>query len=199
MSPRQPAQQQLPTTTTTTTQVNTNTGDHTMLNRLMDMVAALQDQVNNLPQERVIPPQTTTTSTIPIQQEGTLPLLDDDVQIESHFSTPPIDEPAIRDESTQPTITSTTAFERPAYTSNTGHKLKASDFPNFYGKDNEDVDEWIEKVSAIFGYSSILETPMPRFSSSCLESSRTTLLPGSPVSASLCEQVLEHGTSGSIL
>ena len=32
-------------------------------------------------------------------------------------------------------------------------KIKPSDLPKFYGKDNEDVDEWIEKVSAIFTYS----------------------------------------------
>jgi hypothetical protein len=38
-------------------------------------------------------------------------------------------------------------------TSNNGHKLKASDFPSFHGKDNEDMDEWIEKVSAIFEFS----------------------------------------------
>ncbi|KAJ9118443.1 hypothetical protein QFC24_006089 [Naganishia onofrii] len=29
-------------------------------------------------------------------------------------------------------------------------KLKASDLPKFSGKDNEDVDQWIEKVSAIY-------------------------------------------------
>jgi hypothetical protein len=32
-------------------------------------------------------------------------------------------------------------------------KIKPSDLPKFYGKDTEDVDEWIEKVSAIFTYS----------------------------------------------
>lgn len=32
-------------------------------------------------------------------------------------------------------------------------KIKPSDLPKFYGKDNEDIDEWIEKVSAIFTYS----------------------------------------------
>jgi hypothetical protein len=46
------------------------------------------------------------------------------------------------------------------YTSNSTYtnehprsKIKPSDLPKFFGKDNEDVDEWIEKVSAIFTYS----------------------------------------------
>ncbi|KAJ9092094.1 hypothetical protein QFC21_006959 [Naganishia friedmannii] len=33
------------------------------------------------------------------------------------------------------------------------NRIKPSDLPKFYGKDTEDVDEWIEKVSAIFTYS----------------------------------------------
>jgi transposase InsO family protein len=33
------------------------------------------------------------------------------------------------------------------------NKIKPSDLPKFFGKDNEDIDEWIEKVSAIFTYS----------------------------------------------
>jgi hypothetical protein len=151
MSPRQPIQLQPSTATNATTQANNNTGDDTILHRLMDMVAALQNQVDNLQQDRAITPQPNITATNPIQQEGSLPLLDDDDHINSNFGTPPIDQPAIRDEPTE-SITATN-LQRPVYTTNTGHKLKASDFPNFYGKDNEDIDEWIEKVSAIFEYS----------------------------------------------
>jgi hypothetical protein len=44
----------------------------------MDMVAALQNQVNNLQQERAILFQATAIGAIPIRQEGTLPLPDDD-------------------------------------------------------------------------------------------------------------------------
>jgi hypothetical protein len=50
-------------------------------------------------------------------------------------------EPSYREASYTPT-TATTYPHRP--------KIKASDLPKFYGKDNEDVDQWIEKVSAIF-------------------------------------------------
>jgi hypothetical protein len=32
-------------------------------------------------------------------------------------------------------------------------KIKASDLPKFYGKDHEDIDQWIEKVDAIHEYS----------------------------------------------
>jgi hypothetical protein len=34
-----------------------------------------------------------------------------------------------------------------------GTRLKASDLPKFNGRDNEDVDQWIEKVTAIFDFS----------------------------------------------
>jgi transposase InsO family protein len=40
-----------------------------------------------------------------------------------------------------------------AYSNERRSKLKASDLPKFYGKDTEDVDDWIEKVSAITTYS----------------------------------------------
>lgn len=39
-------------------------------------------------------------------------------------------------------------------------KLKASDLPKFYGKDSEDVDQWIEKVSAIFEYSGVHDSDL---------------------------------------
>ncbi|KAJ9128117.1 hypothetical protein QFC24_000409 [Naganishia onofrii] len=39
-------------------------------------------------------------------------------------------------------------------------KLKASDLPKFSGKDNEDVDQWIEKVSAIFEYSGVHDSDL---------------------------------------
>ncbi|KAJ9102240.1 hypothetical protein QFC19_004785 [Naganishia cerealis] len=39
-------------------------------------------------------------------------------------------------------------------------KIKASDLPKFSGKDNEDVDQWIEKVSAIFEYSGVNDTDL---------------------------------------
>jgi hypothetical protein len=39
-------------------------------------------------------------------------------------------------------------------------KLKASDLPKFYGKDREDVDQWIEKVSAIFEYSGVHDSDL---------------------------------------
>lgn len=52
------------------------------------------------------------------------------------------------------------AFREGTYASNISHsgdhtrsKLKPSDLPKFYGKDTEDVDDWIEKVSAITTYS----------------------------------------------
>jgi hypothetical protein len=41
-------------------------------------------------------------------------------------------------------------------------KIKPSDLPKFYGKDNEDIDEWIEKVSAIFTYSGARDTELLR-------------------------------------
>jgi hypothetical protein len=40
-----------------------------------------------------------------------------------------------------------------AYSNERRSKLKASDLPKFYGKDTEDVGDWIEKVSAITTYS----------------------------------------------
>ena len=52
------------------------------------------------------------------------------------------------------------AFREGTYASNISHsgdhtrsKLKPSDLPKFYGKDTEDVDDWIDKVSAITTYS----------------------------------------------
>ncbi|KAI5454141.1 hypothetical protein NCC49_005131 [Naganishia albida] len=42
------------------------------------------------------------------------------------------------------------------------NKIKLSDLPKFYGKDNEDIDEWIEKVSAIFTYSGARDTELLR-------------------------------------
>jgi hypothetical protein len=39
-------------------------------------------------------------------------------------------------------------------------KLKASDLPKFYGKDSEDVDQRIEKVSAIFEYSGVHDSDL---------------------------------------
>jgi hypothetical protein len=39
-------------------------------------------------------------------------------------------------------------------------KLKASDLPKFSGKDNEDVDQWIEKVSAIYEYSGVHDSDL---------------------------------------
>ena len=51
-------------------------------------------------------------------------------------------------------------YREGTYTSNSTYtnehprsKIKPSDLPKFFGKDTEDVDEWIEKVSAIFTYS----------------------------------------------
>jgi hypothetical protein len=41
-------------------------------------------------------------------------------------------------------------------------KIKPSDLPKFYGKDTEDIDEWIEKVSAIFTYSGAKDTELLR-------------------------------------
>jgi hypothetical protein len=41
-------------------------------------------------------------------------------------------------------------------------KIKPSDLPKFYGKDTEDVDEWVEKVSAIFTYSGAKDTELLR-------------------------------------
>ncbi|GHJ89511.1 hypothetical protein NliqN6_5913 [Naganishia liquefaciens] len=39
-------------------------------------------------------------------------------------------------------------------------KLKASDLPKFSGKDHEDVDQWIEKVTAIYEYSGVHDTDL---------------------------------------
>ncbi|KAJ9095928.1 hypothetical protein QFC20_006529 [Naganishia adeliensis] len=39
-------------------------------------------------------------------------------------------------------------------------KIKASDLPKFSGKDTEDVDQWIEKVSAIFEYSGVHDSDL---------------------------------------
>lgn len=145
---------QLEQASTTATRSNLNTGDDTMLHRLMDMMVAFQDEVTSLRRERAPPLQSTVNATICAHQEGTMPLEDDDEHITPSIVTPPIEQPAIRDQSTAPTSTTTTiSSHQPTYANNTGHKLKASDFPNFYGKENEDIDEWIEKVSAIFEYS----------------------------------------------
>jgi hypothetical protein len=116
------------------------------------MVATLQNQINNLQQERAVPLQSPATSATRVLREGTLPLESVDDRTSSNFAIPPIDQPAIRDEPSAPPPSTTTTFgsPQPIRITNSGHKLKASDFPNFYGKDNEDIDEWIEKVSAIF-------------------------------------------------
>jgi hypothetical protein len=39
-------------------------------------------------------------------------------------------------------------------------KLKASDLPKFTGRDNEDVDQWIEKVTAIYEYSGVHDSDL---------------------------------------
>lgn len=39
-------------------------------------------------------------------------------------------------------------------------KLKASDISKFYGKDSEDVDQWIEKVPAIFEDSGVRDSDL---------------------------------------
>lgn len=39
-------------------------------------------------------------------------------------------------------------------------KIKASDLPKFNGRDNEDVDQWIEKVSAIFEFSGVQDSDL---------------------------------------
>jgi hypothetical protein len=139
MSSRQALNQ--PTSTTASTQSIVTTGDSLVLNQLMDMAAALQNQIYDLQQERAVPqPIIRTTS---LDRDLSLPL-DDEEPINSNLGTPPIVQPAIRDDPPAPTsTTSNTASQRLNLNSNTGHKLKASDFPNFYGKDNEDIDEWI--------------------------------------------------------
>lgn len=40
------------------------------------------------------------------------------------------------------------------------NKIKASDLLKFGGKDHEDVDRWIEKVNAIYGYSGIRDSDL---------------------------------------
>lgn len=40
------------------------------------------------------------------------------------------------------------------------NKIKASDLPKFSGKDHEDVDQWIEKVTAIYEYSGIRDSDL---------------------------------------
>jgi hypothetical protein len=113
----------------------------------LDVVAALQNQMDNLQEKRAALPSITPS---PLQRDYSLPL-DEDEHVNPHVGTPSTDQPAKRDKLTANAVTPTT--QQPFYASNTGHKLKASDFPNFYGKVNEDIDEWIEKVSAIFEYS----------------------------------------------
>lgn len=61
------------------------------------------------------------------------------------------------------------AFREGTYASNISHlneaprsKLKTSDLPKFYGKDTEDVDDWIEKVSAITTYSGARDSELLR-------------------------------------
>ncbi|KAJ9101380.1 hypothetical protein QFC20_005262 [Naganishia adeliensis] len=39
-------------------------------------------------------------------------------------------------------------------------KLQASDLPIFFGEDSEDIDQWIEKVSAIFEYSGVHDSDL---------------------------------------
>ncbi|KAJ9119919.1 hypothetical protein QFC24_005402 [Naganishia onofrii] len=63
----------------------------------------------------------------------------------------------------------TRRFREGTYASNSTHsndnsrtKIKASDLPKFYGKDTEDVDEWVEKVSAIFTYSEAKDVELLR-------------------------------------
>ena len=92
-SPHLPLDQ--PAAATTNAQSNVTTGEFFVLNKLLDMVAALQKQVNNLQQERVIHQQS--ARTIPFQREETLPP-DDEEHLGSTFGTPPLDQPAIRDE-----------------------------------------------------------------------------------------------------
>ena len=54
-----------------------------------------------------------------------------------------------------------TSYAPTNYTSSPHHpKLKASDLPKFSGKDNEDVDQWIEKMSAIFEYSGVHDSDL---------------------------------------
>ncbi|KAJ9112497.1 hypothetical protein QFC22_006244 [Naganishia vaughanmartiniae] len=54
-----------------------------------------------------------------------------------------------------------TSYTPTNYTSTPHHpKLKASELPKFSGKDNEDVDQWIEKVSAIFEYSGVHDSDL---------------------------------------
>ncbi|KAJ9091541.1 hypothetical protein QFC21_007166 [Naganishia friedmannii] len=54
-----------------------------------------------------------------------------------------------------------TSYAPTNYSSAPHHpKLKASDLPKFSGKDNEDVDQWIEKVSAIFEYSGVHDSDL---------------------------------------
>lgn len=61
------------------------------------------------------------------------------------------------------------AFREGTYASNISHlndtprsKLKTNDLPKFYGKDTEDVDDWIEKVSAITTYSGARDSELLR-------------------------------------
>lgn len=60
-------------------------------------------------------------------------------------------EPSFREASSAPTNFSS-APNKP--------KLKASDLPKFFGKDSEDVDQWIGKVSAIFEYSGVHDSDL---------------------------------------
>lgn len=40
------------------------------------------------------------------------------------------------------------------------NKITASDLPKFSGKDHEDVDQWIKKLTAIYGYSGIRDSAL---------------------------------------
>ena len=42
----------------------------------------------------------------------------------------------------------------------TRSRIKSSDLPKFHGKDHEDVDQWIEKVNAIYEYSGMRDNEL---------------------------------------
>jgi hypothetical protein len=74
------------------------------------------------------------------------------------------------------------------------NKIKPSDLPKFYGKDNEDIDEWIEKVSAIFTPTLVREIPNSfEFSPCC---SKVTPPNGSLLWAMKAEQDFKPGLLG---
>ncbi|KAJ9097567.1 hypothetical protein QFC20_006142 [Naganishia adeliensis] len=61
------------------------------------------------------------------------------------------------------------AFREGTYASNISHlndtprsKLKTTDLPKFYGKNTEDVDDWIEKVSAVTTHSGARDSELLR-------------------------------------